>query len=131
VLAIIRTVVPRNIPSLIVAGVGLVLLTLTVFLLTRIRRFGFRKGLRFGPEGNLPEQSAVAFYERLTAVLAQRGWKRDSNLTPLEFARSVGLREAVAITSMYNRVRFGRQQLSRAEASEMEQLLAGLAVGDK
>jgi transglutaminase-like putative cysteine protease len=131
VLAIIRTVVPRNIPSLIVAGVGLVLLTLTVFLLTRIRRFGFRKALRFGPEGNLPEQSAVAFYERLTAVLAQRGWKRDSNLTPLEFARSVGLREAVAITSMYNRVRFGRQQLSRAEASEMEQLLAGLAVGDK
>ena len=126
VLAITRNAVPRNILSLIGAGVGLVLLTLTVFLLTRIRRFGFRKALRFGSEENLPEQSAVAFYERFTAILAQRGWKRDSDLTPLEFAHRVGRREALIVTDVYNRVRFGKQHLSKTELRDLDALLQSL-----
>ncbi|HEX7295483.1 MAG TPA: DUF3488 and transglutaminase-like domain-containing protein [Pyrinomonadaceae bacterium] len=131
VLAIVRNALPSNVFSLIVLGVGLVLLGVSVFLLMRIKRFGFRGAMRFRSDAIKPQQSAVAFYERLTAILAERGWQRESDLTPLEFARHVGLREALTVTSMYNRVRFGQQQLSRAETSELERLLAGLAVSDK
>jgi transglutaminase-like putative cysteine protease len=128
---VVRNVFPTKVFSLLVLVLGLMLVAVSLFLLIRIRRFGFRGALRFAASARAPEQSAIAFYERLTAILAERGWRRESNLTPLEFARSVGLREAVAVTSMYNRVRFGRQHLSKAEAGELERLLEGLVISDK
>lgn len=126
VLLVVRNALPTNVLSLLVFGVGLLLVAASLFLLMRIRRFGFRGAWQFAAAANAPEQSAIAFYERLTSILAQRGWRRDSNLTPLEFARSVGLREAVAVTSMYNRVRFGRQQLSKSESRDLDTLLQSL-----
>jgi transglutaminase-like putative cysteine protease len=126
-----RNALPNNALSLVVVGLGLILVIASVFLLMRVRRFGFRGALRFAAETNVPEQSAIAFYERLTAILADRGWQRESNLTPLEFARGVGLREAVAVTSMYNRVRFGRQDLSKAESRDLNALLESLERVDK
>jgi hypothetical protein len=52
--------------------------------------------------------------------------KRDPDLTPLEFADGLGLQPALAITRAYNRVRFGRQELSAAELREIESTLKQL-----
>ena len=68
----------------------------------------------------------MLFYERLLALLARRGVKRDPDLTPLEFAGTLDLQPALAITRAYNRVRFGGQQLSAAELREIESTLAQL-----
>ena len=59
-------------------------------------------------------------------MLARRGVKRDADLTPLEFADSLDLQPALAITRAYNRVRFGGQQLSAAELREIESTLKQL-----
>lgn len=131
VVSVVRNSVPTNVLSLLVLGLGFILVIALLFVLTRIRRFGFRGALRFAGPENVPEQSAIAFYERLTTILAERGWQRESNLTPLEFARRVGLREAVAVTSLYNRVRFGRQQLSKAESRDLNALLESLEQVEK
>ncbi len=90
----------------------------------RVRRFGWRRGLRLaGRQGN-KETSAVVFYERLLALLERRGFKRDSNLTPLEFAGGLDFKPALFITHAYNRVRFGGQALTSAEFQEIEKTLA-------
>jgi len=125
-LSVVRNAIPNNALSLIVVGLGLVLVIASVFLLMRVRRFGFRGALRFAAQRSVPEQSAIAFYERLTTILAQRGWQRESNLTPLEFARSIGRREALIVTDVYNRVRFGKQQLSKSELRDLDTLLHSL-----
>jgi protein-glutamine gamma-glutamyltransferase len=99
---------------------------LVVFIARRVRRFGWRRGLRIrtGPEVAPP--STVVFYERLTALLARRGVRRDSHLTPLEFAGRLDFQPALAITQAYNRVRFGRQPLAPAELREIEETLRKL-----
>jgi Domain of unknown function (DUF4129) len=66
------------------------------------------------------------FYERLLALLARRGVKRDPDLTPLEFAGGLDLQPAMTITRAYNRVRFGGQELSESEMREIEQSLKQL-----
>jgi hypothetical protein len=68
----------------------------------------------------------VDFYERLIGLLEKQGIKRESHQTPLEFASSVDLNEARAITKAYNRVRFGEQELSVSERKQIEQLLSQL-----
>jgi len=126
VFSVARNAIPNNALSLVVVGLGLILVIVSVFWLMRVRRFGFRGALRFAAQPSVPEQSAIAFYERLTAILAQRGWQRESNLTPLEFARSIGRREALIVTDVYNRVRFGKQQLSKSELRDLDTLLHSL-----
>lgn len=110
---------------------GLVLLGLAcgfvvVFMVKRIRRFGWRRSLRIRPGQAVPAKSAIQFYERLTALLARRGVERDSHLTPLEFAGGLDFQPALAITRAYNRVRFGGQPLSPAEIQEIEEMLRKL-----
>ena len=99
-----------------------ILLSLIIFLLIRLKRFGWR-GLRTSSRTPNPQRSAIEFYERLTKVLAERGIKRAPDQTPLEFAAGVGLSDAMTITGAYNRVRFGAEQLSASEIRSIEELL--------
>lgn len=88
--------------------------------------FRLAPGPQFVPRQTNTSATTVVFYERLLALLARRGVKRDPDLTPLEFADTLGLQPALAITRAYNRVRFGGQQLSAAELREIESTLEQL-----
>jgi hypothetical protein len=124
-LVTIRGVLPKNVFSILLAAIGLVLLAITVLLGRRVFKFGWRSGLSFSaPEENVV--SSVVFYERLLSLMAQRGFNRDTHLTPLEFADKVGSRDAALITKAYNRVRFGKQQLSKIELLEINRILISL-----
>lgn len=107
-------------------GLGLASLLFGLgFLAVRIRRFGWR-GLRESEASVEMQRSAVVFYERLIEVLAKRGIERQPEQTPMEFATSLGLNEAVIVTGAYNRVRFGSHRLSPAEQDHIEQMLSEL-----
>jgi transglutaminase-like putative cysteine protease len=97
-----------------------------LFAAARVRRFGWRRGLSLSQPQARKDASTVAFYERLTALLARRGLLRDPSLTPLEFAGSLDVWPALIITRAYNRVRYGGQKLSPGELEEVEQALSSL-----
>ena len=98
--------------SLLLAGVGLLWL----------RRKGlFARGSK--RDGAEAARTIVEFYERMTAALNARGLARRADQTPLEFAEAVGTPEVLAVTRAYNRVRYGAQDLTRAEAEEVERHL--------
>lgn len=73
-----------------------------------------------------PHASIVEFYDRMLKLLAEKGLTREPYQTPLEFASAVDMPEAVKITEKYNRVRFGDQDLSAEEASEIDSWLSRL-----
>ena len=106
---------------LVLAALGAV-----VFLVRRIHRLGWRRGLRVWP--SRPERAGprIDFFERLIALLAKRGFKREPYQTPLEFAFAVGGGEAQMITNAYNRVRFGAEKLSARERQQIEEVLGQL-----
>jgi hypothetical protein len=56
-------------------------------------------------------------------TLETRGLLRAPDQTPLEFAASIGMPEALLLTRSYNRVRFGAQELTTAEAARVEEWL--------
>src|SRR5882672_6541235 len=99
---------------------------MAVVLTSRVRRLGWRRGLKVwrGPTGE--ESLRVDFYRRLVAALAKQGIKREPHQTPLEFASKVGLAEAASITKTYNRVRYGEEKLSAPEREQIELLLSRL-----
>jgi hypothetical protein len=100
----------------------LIILTGLILLARRIRRLGFWQSFkRRQVEGR--SGSVVEFYERMTKALSARGLSRDAGETPLEFATATGIPEAVNITRAYNRVRFGEQNLSMTESSQIEDWL--------
>jgi transglutaminase-like putative cysteine protease len=66
---------------------------------------------------------AISFYSRMVEALKAQGMQRAMNQTPLEFAASTGMPEAVRITRAYHQVRYGAQSLSSDEASEIEKSL--------
>jgi transglutaminase-like putative cysteine protease len=70
--------------------------------------------------------SNVEFYEKLLALMEQRGYARDQAQTPLEFADKLKSSDVWIITRAYNRVRFGGERLSPAEQREVERALAVL-----
>ena len=131
VLSLVRNAVPNNALSITVAAILLILLLTSLLLLLRMKRFGFRRAFQLTPALNVPDESAVVFYERLTTILAEKGWRRETDLTPLEFARHVGLREAMIVTDVYNRVRFGKQRLSNAESRDLDAMLVSLEKVEK
>jgi len=49
--------------------------------------------------------------------------------TPLEFASGSGSVEASAVTSIYNRVRFGNEELTAGDRNEIEDALRRLEKG--
>ncbi|MEK6336159.1 MAG: DUF3488 and transglutaminase-like domain-containing protein [Acidobacteriota bacterium] len=120
--AALPTVLPYVLPLALALGASL----LAVLLTTRVRQMGWRRGLSVWRRSAGFESSRVDFYERLIRLLEKRGIRRDSHQTPLEFASSVGLDEAAAITKAYNRVRYGEQKLSSAERKQIDSLLSQL-----
>jgi len=113
----------RGIASIGITAAAALILFLWV---RRIRRFGWRRALRRSDREQNFDESMVVFYQRLTSLLAQRGIRRDVDLTPLEFAGSLDVPEALTITRAYNRVRFGRQRLSAEEIGEIDRALMKL-----
>ncbi|NOT46506.1 MAG: DUF3488 domain-containing protein [Acidobacteria bacterium] len=69
------------------------------------------------------DASIVKFYERMIEMLAEKGFVRESHQTPLEFAYTVGMPEAVMVTEKYNQVRFGVKNLRPDESSQVEEWL--------
>ncbi|HEX8136095.1 MAG TPA: DUF3488 and transglutaminase-like domain-containing protein [Pyrinomonadaceae bacterium] len=104
-------------PALLIVLLGL--------LVSRAKRLGLWRGLLFWRRQR-EGRSVIEFYERMTAALAARGLERASDETPLEFATSTGMTEALRITRAYNRVRYGEQHLSAREAAEIEEWLSRL-----
>ena len=98
--------------SLLLAGVGLLWL----------RRRGSAARSKKGGAAEAA-RAVVEFYERMTATLAARGLRRRTDQTPLEFAEAVASPEVLAVTRAYNRVRYGAQGLTSAEAEEVERHL--------
>jgi len=115
----------------VISGKGIVfvlaLVTILISLIfIRVLRLGWRRGLTIPRGTRETEKTAIEFYERLTALLEDRGLSRLSDQTPLEFASNLGSRDALTITRLYNRVRFGSQELSAAEQQEIDQALLDL-----
>ncbi|MDM7923303.1 MAG: DUF4129 domain-containing protein, partial [Pyrinomonadaceae bacterium] len=75
--------------------------------------------------------SVVEFYERMQAALAARGLIREQHQTPLEFAYGTGIPAAVRVTDVYNRVRFGTQRLTDAEAAEIATLIDEIEASER
>ena len=101
---------------------ALLLLVLAGLLLVRAKRFGWR-ALPLMRKRDASQHSAIVFYERLVKALARHGLHRPPELTPLEFAASLGSQEAATITGAYNRVRYGAHKLSRTEMEQVESAL--------
>jgi hypothetical protein len=96
-----------------------------------LRRKGLPSFMRRHAKARAQDTVVVEFYKRMTAALDSRGVRRSADQTPLEFAESIGTPEVLSITRAYNRVRFGGEPLSRAEASSVEEWLRGVEGGVK
>jgi protein-glutamine gamma-glutamyltransferase len=110
-------------PSPLAFAPGLFFLAAAVFVW--LRRERLLKLLRGRREART-DAAVVEFYERMTEALAARGLRRRAHETPLEFAGSVGTPEVLSITRAYNRVRFGAEHLTSAEAAEVERSLRSM-----
>ncbi|MEQ1603596.1 MAG: DUF3488 and transglutaminase-like domain-containing protein [Pyrinomonadaceae bacterium] len=122
--------------SLAAVGYGAVVLVgsilgifLLIWLIKKITRLQVWRRL-FERLFSKTDRSIVEFYQRLIAILATQGFKRPPFQTPLEFAHAVDLPEAVSITQKYQQVRFGRYDLSSAEAEEIGEMLERLRKRD-
>jgi protein-glutamine gamma-glutamyltransferase len=122
----VRSALPGTLGSIGLFVVLLTFVVVLVFLIKRVSRLGWRRGLQFKTRNFSSSESAVVFYERLLRLLAQRGWTREKHLTPLEFAGALKSREAILVTRAYNRVRFGKERLSPTESREIESILRDL-----
>jgi transglutaminase-like putative cysteine protease len=127
----VRKTVSRYGRTIALVGFIIVAALLVLYLATRVRRFGWRRGLSLYEGEPKTESSSVVFYERLMSLLARRGLQRNPDLTPLEFASNVDFQPALSITRAYNRVRFGGQELSPAELQEIERALSQLENGEQ
>ena len=100
-------------------------LVLLIQTARRVRKFGWRRAFRLGNDSQ-EERTAIEFYERLLCALGERQLRRAPDQTPLEFAVGTGVNEAITITGLYNRVRFGGLELSAKEAKGIEEMLRKL-----
>jgi protein-glutamine gamma-glutamyltransferase len=87
----------------------------------RRRQRSWRRRIRFDAAG-----SAVAFYQEMLDTLARAGHRRLPDQTPQELARQLALPGVAEITRHYERVRFGGERLSEAEAMQVDSLLRDL-----
>ena len=90
-----------------------------------LRRFDLKHIIKFWVKRPNPG-NVIRFYERMNKALNKRGLRRQPQQTPLEFAYALSMPEAVKITEAYQRVRFGRENLSSGETTEIENWLANL-----
>src|SRR6266404_9356009 len=119
-----RATLPSLITPFTITLGSLTGLVAIVFVTRRVRRFGWRRGLKVWRAGSETEGTRIDFYERLLKALEKQGIKRELYQTPLEFAAAVSVNEAQAITNAYNRVRFGEEKLSESERTQIDDLLA-------
>jgi transglutaminase-like putative cysteine protease len=119
-------ILPTDLRGIAPVGITVAAAFALVMFARRMKRLGWRRALRRSDRERNFDESMVVFYQRLTSLLAQRGIRRDVDLTPLEFAGSLDVPEALTITRAYNRVRFGRQRLSAKEIGEIERALTKL-----
>lgn len=122
----------ENSAKAIVFGIGYILAAILaiifmIWLFRKLLQFGFLDKLKTYLRDER-ETSIVEFYERMQAVLAKQGLRRESYQTPLEFAFALKMPEAVKITEKYNRVRFGEKNLSKEESKEIEDWLKNLEI---
>jgi hypothetical protein len=68
----------------------------------------------------------VLFYEQMLAISRRAGLLKQPHQTPVEFAVASGLIPINEITTLYNRVRFGGQELDENETRRVSDLLAEL-----
>ena len=122
-----RAILPRVITPALFGLLSLSAVLMAIFLARRVRRFGWRRGVKIWRTGSGDETSRVEFYQRLLELLKKRGLMRESSQTPMEFAFAVGINEAQAITNAYYRVRFGEEKLSGSERTQIEELLSRVA----
>jgi protein-glutamine gamma-glutamyltransferase len=116
----------------IIYAVGIILVTVLALLISiwfgrGIWRLKFWRKLWFwlSRKNDTP---VIEFYQRMIISLDRKGYRREQSQTPLEFALSLNMSEAVKITEHYNRVRFGEKNLSGEEANEIEMWLKKLEV---
>jgi transglutaminase-like putative cysteine protease len=105
-------------------GVAVVVTAVLLLLMNfaRLRRLWLQRLLVAKP-GKAPRLAATLWYERMTAAVGKRGWKKSPAQTPREFLRSIGdqvTREKVAVfTQRYEGARFGE---SREDAEMLPEL---------
>jgi hypothetical protein len=99
---------------------------LIIFFARRIRRLGWVGALRVWTNSAADESSKVEFYEALLRLLEKRGFKREAFQTPLEFAAAVPLPEALLVTRVYNRVRFGGRSATAEELAAINSAMRRL-----
>ena len=104
---------------------ALAFLTLLFFLLRRLWRSKFWETM-FVRGRRSDENNVIEFYARMLAVLRQKGFIRQPHQTPIEFADSLAIPEAMDITAAYNAVRFGAKVLSGDQRSSIEKWLRRL-----
>src|SRR5581483_3435741 len=121
-----RVAFPTYAKPMVIVTIAIGGVLLAILLGRRVRRFGWRRGLKVWQKVDDAETTRVEFYERLLRALEKLGIKRELYQTPLEFASVAGMDEAQAITNAYNRVRFGEENLSNFERSQIESLLSQL-----
>jgi hypothetical protein len=119
-------ILPKDFRGVVPVGIAVIAVLLSFLLVRRVRRLGWRRVLSRSDSEPGYDESIVVFYERLTSLLAQRGIRRAADLTPLEFAGSLDVPEALKITRAYNRVRFGHERLLPEEIEEIQQALLSL-----
>ena len=108
--------------SVAYVALGLALIGLVVWLCRLVVKLKVWRLLRNRLFGR-PHGSVIEFYDQMQRILAGKGLVRLPHQTPLEFAYTIGMPEAVRITERYNRVRFGEKELSEPEAAEIENWL--------
>ncbi len=88
----------------------------------RILRAIARHRLAARPQ-DAPAQAASIWYERMTRILARRGWRKSPAQTPKEFARSIPEEKARTtvsrFTERYERARFGASPEDAEQLPEM------------
>jgi transglutaminase-like putative cysteine protease len=119
-----RAILPRIITPVLIGLLSLSAVLMATFLVRRVRRFGWRRGVKVWQARSDDETSRVEFYQRLLELLKKQGLMRESSQTPLEFASAVGINEARTITNAYYRVRFGEEKLTGPERTQIEELLS-------
>jgi transglutaminase-like putative cysteine protease len=125
----LRGAAPRYMRPILIGSGSLIGLVAIILLTRRVQRFGWQKGLRVWRTAAEDETTRIDFYNRLLKALEKQGVRRELYQTPLELASTCGSGDAAEITDLYNRVRFGNQQLTSGERSEVEDALARLEKG--
>jgi len=95
--------------------------------------FGTRRGARKNGAARARASRRVPFYEEWSRAVEKRGFRRRPEETPLEHARRVekeagpALAGASALVAAFYRVRFAEADLSPAEESQVQALVAAAA----